>query len=306
MRIWEPWRLQLRLPDTRDPARGAFACWQCGTELFQKEQVICFGDPDPVGGTDPNRVLWVRGLPGAIEQRGPKFSNKIKRQDGFPVVCRKCQHSIGARYKYCPDFIAAGVDDCCKLHFAKQGKKNGDFVFGVVPLGDQHMLEDGGCDGAEWLPNVRPTPALVRGGGGDAGGTAGGGGQSDLLLSQIKCCCKGCGVVLCMSNVLRVDGNEFSLKVRDARDVLRVEPHTDERKKKIGFRKAICTNCQADIGNEKKGHALLKFKKPAKVVFRPPGGGTLSREQWQQTRQSSANSPAPAPAPVRDAAAELG
>ena len=297
---WEPWRLALKLPEHGAPARGDFACYRCHTVLFAAEAVICFGDPDPKGGDDPNRVLWIRGLPQGVRLNGKSFQNKFKRQTGHELECAKCHLGLGAQYGFLPEYLDQDIEECCKLHFAKQGKKRGQFCYGVVPLGEQLVLQDGGCAGADWSSGVRPSHMPV----------AAGGGPGAVKLSKINCCCKECGTVLCVSSELQVKGlndNEIHLPVQKAAGKLKVGPHPDEKKQKMGFRKATCVACSEDVGNEKKGQVLFKFKEPAKAEFKSlDGSKTYTRDQWQAFRQTSTTAaPAPAPAPVRDAAAEL-
>eukprot|EP01051_Picozoa_sp_SAG22_P002702 SAG22_NODE_123_length_18914_cov_28.993410_2_plen_304_part_00 len=274
--------------------------------------MIFFGDPDPAGGDDPNQVLWVKGLPGEIKL-GKEFQNRLKGLLGWDALCKNCGKQVGSRYMSCPPHVVSGVGECCKLTFRRDsypGGKTGPVDFGVIPLGDRQMLEDGGL--------IAAAPAAA------AGNQA----VPQLDLSEVEVRCRHCEAVLCSASTLRLDGTDAVLPARDAGDRVRFETHSKPEKQKKGFRKSICTACDHDLGNEKKGRVQLKLREPAKVILVSADGQRVSREDWMQLSRSapakqqgrqgrragrapkndrSATLPAAAPrpaVPVRDEAAE--
>ena len=312
-RNWEPWRLQLRLPAGEVVAPFcAFACCECRQTLVEAGSVIFFGDPDPAGGDDPNQVLWVQGLPKGIKL-GAEFQNRVKGLLGWNALCKTCGKQVGSRYMSCPPHVVSGVGECCKLTFRRDsypGGKTGPMNFGVIPLGDRAMLEEGGLIAQAASPAAAGNEAMPQ-----------------LDLSEVEVRCRHCEAVLCSASTLRLDGTDAVLPAHDAGDRVRFETHSEPQKKKQGFRKSICTACDHDLGNEKKGRVLLKLRSPAKVILMSVDGQCVSREDWMQLSRSapaqqqgrqgrrghapvnarSAPLPAVAPrlaVPVRDEAAE--
>lgn len=101
---WESWQFSddwsLRDTSGRDCHSTDFACYTCRQTIVLGKDVLMFSDPDPVGGQDPNDVLWIQGLPDTVETFGQPKWNNLKKQTLEEIRCKVCRMQLGAKYMY--------------------------------------------------------------------------------------------------------------------------------------------------------------------------------------------------------------
>ena len=61
---------------------------------------------------------------------------------------------------------------------------------------------------------------------------------------------------------------------------LRQATHPDEEKRKRGFGKALCVQCEQDVGPTQGGNALLKVRNGPKVLFTRDSGAVIEAKDF--------------------------
>ena len=101
-------------------------------------------------------------------------------------------------------------------------------------------------------------------------------------LAQIHCVCKNCDALLAHASSVRLEKNNTwppMLKMSET-PTLRQATHPDEEKRKRGFGKALCVQCEQDVGPTQGGNALLKVRNGPKVLFTRDSGAVIEAKDF--------------------------